>query len=401
MKTRFERSTTRLLAWVALFIILTPTASGVVFLSTTITGVSFLPAQSEAIWEILEHDYVVNGASPRDIKFINATHGWVISQNGSSLGDGIILHTQNGGDSWQLQLANKSQYYHEIMILDERTLWVTGRNGLCHTEDGGLSWNMTYLGDSNDFFYGIYFINRTHGWTASNSYLYKTCDAGLSWDHVDNWTFSDRARNFYFTSANEGWAIGFYGIYHTGDGGDTWEKSFNRGGWSMSFVNENEGWAVGDSMLAHMVDGISWVEQELPQTSPIPLLSPYLTDIFFLDKNNGWIAGDETEVAYTPNGGWDWYSQEFPIDVRVKAVDFINVTHGWAVGSDGNIFRTSHGNSLGKRLWTGMTDPLILTVVGAFVAVVGILSGALIRLRRKRRTAHRLPNLASESPSIE
>ena len=145
-----------MLAWVALLFILTPTASGVVFLSTTITGLSFIPAQSEAIWEILEHDYVVNGASPGDIEFINATHGWITTQNGSSLLDGIILHTQNGGDSWQLQLANKSQYYQEIMIIDERTLWVTGRNGLCHTEDGGLSWNMTYLGDSNDFFYGIY-----------------------------------------------------------------------------------------------------------------------------------------------------------------------------------------------------------------------------------------------------
>ena len=96
MKTRFRSLDTRLLAYATILFILTPTVSGFTSLNPSITGSSFIPAQSEAIWEILEHDYVVHGASPRDIKFINATHGWVTSQNGSSLGDGIILHTQNG-----------------------------------------------------------------------------------------------------------------------------------------------------------------------------------------------------------------------------------------------------------------------------------------------------------------
>ncbi|MHA2114761.1 MAG: WD40/YVTN/BNR-like repeat-containing protein, partial [Candidatus Thorarchaeota archaeon] len=209
--------------------------------------------QNGSIWEILDHEFVHTDAFPRDVEFFNATHGWVASQNESSLGDGIILHTYDAGDSWQLQLANESQLYRSIEILDENTLWITCRGGLVYSQDTGSTWNMTYLGGPNDPFYGIHFINQTHGWVGSNPYLYKTTDAGQSWQQVASWTFSDWARDIHFVTASDGWIIGFYGIYHTTDGGDSWEKSFNYGGWSMSFVNENEAWAVSDNMLAHMV----------------------------------------------------------------------------------------------------------------------------------------------------
>ncbi len=47
-----------------------------------------------------------------------------------------------------------------------------------------------------------------------------------------------------------------------------------------------------------------------------------------------------------------------------------------------------------------MTDPIFLSIVGVFTAVVVIVSGVFIR-RRRRKSAYRLPDLVSESPSIE
>ncbi len=397
----FGRSTTCLVASVSLLFILTQSGSGVVIIASVTSGLSFISAQNEATWEVLSHNYINSDAFPRDVAFLNASHGWVLSQNESFTSHGIILHTKDGGDSWQLQQYGASQLYRRIFIVDNETLWVTGSGGLSYTEDGGQTWNTTIIG-SHEFFYGVHFINRTHGWTASNDNMYRTAEGGQSWQIVESWTFDDDwARDIHFVTPLEGWVIGFFGIYHTENGGDSWEKVFDKGGWSLSFVSETEAWAVADNLLTHMTDGETWVEQSLPRTSLFPLQNaPYFSDILFLDSNHGWIVGDETKVAYTPNGGLDWYSQEFPNDNRVTAIDFINITHGWAVGSGGSIYRTTQGNSLGTRLWTGMTAPIFLSIVGVFAAVVVIVSGLFIR-RRRRESAYRSLDLVSESPSIK
>jgi hypothetical protein len=77
------------------------------------------------------------------------------------------------------------------------------------------------------------------------------------------------------------------------------------------------------------------------------------------------------------------------VNNRIVAVDFINQTHGWAVGSDGIIMRTTTGNSLGNRLWYGMTDPLFLSILSIIAVVVAVPVGVFIirRYRRGKRTS--------------
>ncbi|MBY8997277.1 MAG: hypothetical protein KGD60_06060 [Candidatus Thorarchaeota archaeon] len=386
MKNLCGRSTTRLLAYVTLLFILTPSISGAVFLGNEINGSPFIPAQNETIWEILNHDYLSDNIDPSDVEFVNATHGWVLSQSELGTRQGMILHTNDSGDSWHQQLYNTSQSFTQIAVIDSETLWVTAIGGLYYTETGGRIWNVTNIGDPNDFFYGIQFINRTHGWTSSHTSMYKTTDGGQNWESVESWTFDDDwGRGIHFITPLEGWVIGFLGIYHTENGGATWVKEVTHGGGGMSFVSETEAWVISDDWLAHMTDGETWVEKPLPRTSLLPSKLPYFSDILFLDTNNGWIVGDESEVAYTPNGGINWYSQSFPHDNRVLAVDFINVTHGWATGWGGYIYRTTKGNSLGTPLWSGLTDSLVLWVVSA-VVVVAISSTLVVRRRKQKIT---------------
>jgi photosystem II stability/assembly factor-like uncharacterized protein len=396
MRTILGRSTTETLACVVFLFILIPTVSG----ADRHLGSSFIPTQNETIWETLDHDYIVDDVTPWDIAFLNETHGWVLSQNQTSFVHGIILNTVDGGNSWQLQYSNATQRFAKIAIIDNDTIWVSGSDGLFFTKDCGQTWNMTVVEGSSTAFYGIFFLNQTHGWTGDSDNLYKTTDGGQIWLPVSSWIPDDRAREIHFVTHLEGWVIGFYGLYHTDDGGDTWEEQFEFGGWSMSFVSDTEAWAVADSWLAHMTDGETWVEQPIPQLTPVSTASPYFTDVLFLDSENGWLAGSENEMIYTPNGGRDWYSQDFPRDTRVMAIDFFNVTHGWATGWGGYIYRTTKGNTLGSRLWAGLADPVFLTIVGAIAAVVLITSGICIRQRR-RKSAYRLPDLASKSPTFK
>ncbi|MHA2059091.1 MAG: YCF48-related protein [Candidatus Thorarchaeota archaeon] len=345
------------------------------------------PLFSVVSWNHLEHNYP--NAKFIGVEFINTTYGWVVGQIGHNIpAEVIVLHTDDGGDSWEEQLSENEQVLHCIDVIDDRTVWVSGRSGLFHTDDGGRTWNMSIVVSGRSGLSVVEFINHTHGWTATKNTLYKTMDGGITWDSVPGWTIDDSPRELQFLSTLDVWAIGWFGIYHSEDGAETWEQVQSIEGRSFSFVSENEAWAVGDNVLMHMIDGSNWSEVVIPARAPVPRLfrPPYLSDIQFLDSNNGWIVGDEIPIMYTPDAGGNWYEQSVSEEVigRLYSVCFVNVTHGWAVGSQGTILRTTEGNVTGSRLWFGFTDPIFLLIIGA-VSVI-IVSTLVLRRRFRRKS---------------
>ena len=378
---------------VGLILFMLISQSGTIMVSFSFTSKTMYsnPDQSEQIWTLVNDDFVNANVAPDDIVFANATHGWVLSQTEDSLFNGIVLNTRDGGNNWASSLQNESDRYRKIAIIDSDTIWVTCRTGLYYTNDSGTTWDLTTLGKFNESFsfYGVYFFNRTLGWVSSNTRMYRTIDSGKTWQMLNSVASDDWARMIRFLTPQEGWAIGFFGIYHTTDGGENWTKSYNKGGWSLSFISTTEAWAVGDEWVATMNNGKTWVTQPSPRDSPFPPpIAPYYSDIFFLDSMHGWLAGWETEIAYTPNGGRDWYSQSFYGDTRVKSVFFINATHGWAVGTGGYIYQTTRGNSLGTRLWMGLSDPIIIGAISVPIILTVSIIG-LLRVRKKRHSHQR------------
>ena len=350
-------------------------------------GVVLAP-QSITTWEILNHEYSQDETVFFDMCFINATHGWVVGQNETGLGGSIILFTNNGGISWNLQLYNESQKFRNIEIIDGQTIWVSGRKYLFFSQDGGQSWNTVNIVESNALLAGLEFSNNTHGWVSTMSSVFRTIDQGKTWENDTSWSFNDTLRMIQFISPTKAWAIGFRGIYYSDNGGDSWVHQYDEGGWALSIVSNTEGWAISDNMLAHMVDGENWVEQSPPRPTIDGFTrGPYFANIQFLNVTHGWIVGLETTVAHTANRGLDWYAQSVPSlgDQRMYTICFINATHGWIAGSGGYILRTSSGNSLGTRLWNGFTDYMLLTITGVSVVTVLVASWFLIIRPRKYR----------------
>jgi photosystem II stability/assembly factor-like uncharacterized protein len=334
-------------------------------------------ANDEPVWEELANPYTDTEVTFRDIVFINETHGWVVGITTEGIGGGVILHTNDGGNSWQEQHHDTTQAFRQISVVNNNTIWVTGRGGLVYTIDGGQEWkNSTTIGSGTSGLLSLSFINSTHGWTTTNRNLYKTVNGGQTWENVTSWTMDDTARDF-FIQNSELWVIGFYGIYYSSDFGNTWSQLFGLGGWSMCFIDSNGAWAVDDEMIAYSFDGLVWNTQPLPRPSPFGAINqPYFSDILFLDSSHGWVCGLETPIAYTPNGGRDWYEQGIELDVRIMALEFLNQSHGWAVGSDGTILRTTHGGVYGTRLWQGLTDYVIMYPLS--ISLIGTLSAFIV-----------------------
>jgi len=358
-------------------------------------------ANDTPIWDILDNPHSNSEVSYKDVKFLNSTHGFVVGVTTEGIGGGVILYTNNSGDSWFEQHHDANQRFRQISIINQNVIWVTGYGGLVYTTDGGLNWtNSTTIGSGTSGLGAISFINETHGWTSTNEVLYTTSDSGATWEDIPSWQYNDTARDFHISGARI-WLIGYYGIYYSSDFGGTWSQQFGQGGWSLSFTEGDIAWAVADNMLAQSNNGLNWNYQALPRISPFDGFSPpYYSDVLFLTSTIGWLAGLETPIAFTPNGGIDWYTQNTGTDnIRINGLDFINQTHGWAVGSRGTIIRTTMGDSYSLRLWKGLTDYVIVIPV-AIAAVIGMISIVMLwkRIRNKNIPAHPTRKLESIEP---
>ncbi len=76
------------------------------------------PAQTQTTtWISLESDYPE--AKFRDVEFINSSHGWVVGILYPNItSGGIILHTEDGGDTWETQLADDTQLFMQINVVN-------------------------------------------------------------------------------------------------------------------------------------------------------------------------------------------------------------------------------------------------------------------------------------------
>ena len=81
--------------------------------------------QTDQIW--IEQDSGYTQAVLWDIDFINETHGWVVGQSSWGSGNGVILGTIDGGNTWSTQMTDVSQWFHQITITSSNTLWVAGK----------------------------------------------------------------------------------------------------------------------------------------------------------------------------------------------------------------------------------------------------------------------------------
>jgi photosystem II stability/assembly factor-like uncharacterized protein len=347
---------------------------------------AFSTAQSSTTWEIVHHGFESDDTTMSDIAFFNATHGWAVGQSEVGLGNGIILHTTDGGMTWSLQLANASQEFRSIEIVNESCIIISCFYGVIRSYDAGKTWDYSALISQRSLFGDVAFFNSSYGWVGGNWNIYFTTDGGMNWTTLDSWTFDDIPRGIQIVSVSEVRIIAFEGMYRTIDGGATWNQQNQYSGWDIVSDGDSGSWAVSDGMLLCSADGETW--EVKPNPRPVrhdPSRPPYFTDITFIDKDHGWLVGKETPVAYTPDGGRSWYSQTVPeeMDTRVLAVDFYNETLGWATCWGGYIMRTGQGNTTGVLLSTA--EPIsVLPILGLGGIAVVVVSLVLLLLKRRK-----------------
>ena len=71
------------------------------------------------------------------VTFISPEIGWVVGLDLRSLGmDGLILHTENGGKTWQRQESHTANFLDDVFFISETEGWIVGKGGACPAHKG-------------------------------------------------------------------------------------------------------------------------------------------------------------------------------------------------------------------------------------------------------------------------
>ena len=291
------------------------------------------------------------------VYFFNENTGWAVGgiYAGSAV---IILKTTNGGENWITKYDSINNVLHSVQFVNENTGWAVGgtlRSLILKSIDGGMNW---YNPTSEIFGYlsSICFLDQNTGWAVDEYYngIIKTTNGGENWIYQYN---GYTLHTVFFIDYNTGWAVGDEGLFNgnvirTTNGGENWSYqtiNFVSSLRSVFFINHSTGWTIGygnNKILKSTTGGIDWFPLQYNGAS-IP------NSVFFTDENNGWVAGgygispDPARIIKTTNGGLNWSLQyDAEPSNGFNSIFFINQYTGWAVGSSGNILKTTNGGSL-------------------------------------------------------
>lgn len=330
--------------------------------------------QFKGIFEPVSYQQDVNLT---DAFFASGDEGWVTGEHGT------ILHTNDGGVHWEVQLGGNSKgaehTIHSLRFLDARQGWAIQDDParLLHTADGQKWEEVNGQFPSGTPALDYAFTSATHAILlgGNGDAFYVSNDGGAHWKQVMPCQLSVIAqglsRNEYckfvrlqMLSARTGYALARWSspeapnadsiaFFKTEDAGEHWdaivtglrdccgpESFFNKTDHGVMLFNTGKTYVTSDG-------GKNWhsllsARIELTSGGPSPALR-------FADPEVGWVLGhssnnrDAYRVCYSTDGGEHWKSSRdipFPGGVMVDLkFAFPRRDRAYVIGPHGMIYR--------------------------------------------------------------
>jgi len=128
-----------------------------------------------------------------DIHFIDEIHGFASGKATDESEGGIVLYTDDGGETWSVKLKTMvaEDYIWKIQTPDGVHFWgsveglpQTGNVRLVKSSDSGNNWSQEVIYNSYLRQQMIGFLDANHGFSGSSAFLLETTDGGNNWNVV-------------------------------------------------------------------------------------------------------------------------------------------------------------------------------------------------------------------------
>jgi len=280
------------------------------------------------------------------VSFADSLNGWAVSDSGT------VIHTINGGLTWEIQHTFDRLLHGKIFFQDKQTGWLAGVNSLANdtasimkTMDGGDTWDTSYIHLYAKLF-DIFFINDTMGWAVgfggdTLGLRLHTIDGGQSWSTQAGIDIVGIFTSVHFRDTARGDICGPGPIMmHTisgGRGASPWAMNiFNLKKPMYDLVNVGElyGCMVGaDGKLFFTKD--QWNNFMEYDYGP----GDTLWSVDAIEPLGFWVVGEAGTILFV---GYNFLglavedqSRDIPQDLlEIEALDD---AHAWAVGEEGTI----------------------------------------------------------------
>ena len=279
----------------------------------------------------------------------------------------------------------------DLFLLPEtEKLWAVSRDGLIlHSPDGGLSWQQQWPAPESvdrvekpalsvpaanpkakspkpprddDRLKAIFFVDARKGWAVgSGGTILTTADGGSTWTAQTSGTNRDLSAIQFLSDGARGWVVGARGtILTTADGGGTWTaqtSGIKKDLAALQFLSDGlRGWAVGagSRILTTADGGRNWNEQKSDAFADLAAVQ------FLSDGQRGWAVGWDGTILTTADGGGTWTAQNSGTNEDLCALQFqSDGQRGWVVGVNGTILTTADGGGTWTAQNSGTKEDLL------------------------------------------
>ncbi|MFQ6044355.1 MAG: YCF48-related protein [Candidatus Poribacteria bacterium] len=304
-------------------------------------------------WEIVrDDDFVRNDGIEgelRDIFFVDENNGWAV-------GGSLILHTSDGGATWEMQTASAERppelwcvYFRDAKFgVVAGSIPGRGFGGgtvVFTTGDGGKTWVQ------QTEFYDILFSVSSEFQSDLDS---KQISEGLRQEFENEGiTLSDRAAVVIDENTGRWMITDNRRRYSIRKGEDKLNICVDVRSrlTDIQMIDEKIGYATGESktVLKTTDGGKTWIAVMTGQRARAGETRKNLDGLYFVAPEIGWAVGSFGLVLYTTDGGKNWEQQKTETPNDLKAVHFVNDKEGWAVGMEGAILHTTNSGKTWEK----------------------------------------------------
>ncbi len=272
----------------------------------------------------------------------------------------IFLFAVNLKGQWTQQISPVTADYNTIYYFDENNGWAFGSSNSVKTTNGGINW----VDQSTSYsFKKVSVVNQNNAFAiVGDKSIYSTTDAGATWIMKTTPAWAPPVTTLdgiSFLSSTTGYVGGTNGyIFKTTNGGTNWSL-VSSGGYYVSdlfFIDENNGFSCrwGGQWSKTTDGGANWTGGTLGGNN--------FYSVFAIDANNVFLAGASATIYATTNGGTNWTQYVPPTTNDLYSIRAVDAQTIWAAGTVGAIVHSTNGGTN----WSAETSGVFSTIKSLF-----------------------------------